>query len=168
MSFGAFTFGSAPFGGGSVSQPVDPGDLPSLPSSLNIYAYANTNSPYEHSIAKGNLLPKFRDKITLPSAANLTGATYQFLHQKPGSEAVTRTATLVQGSASPSLAAATSFVLEWAPIADDTAEAGVFNYHWRVHLSGESAPLDMPSDVEPEEDGTPRLFQRFEVTPVLA
>lgn len=123
---------------------------------------------HEHYIAKGNLLPKMRDKITLPSAVNLTGAVYKFRYSQPGVETVERNASIVTGSASPSLTAATSFDLEWAPVADDTAVAGVFNYHWRVTLQGETAPLDLPSEVSPESDGiTPRQFQRFEVTETL-
>lgn len=125
------------------------------------------NPTHEHYIAKGNILPKFRDEITLPSAVNLTGATFNFRYQSPGGETVSRSASLVSNSAAPSLTAATSFDLEFAPIAADTAEAGVFNYHWRVNLQGESVPLDVPTEVADEEDGTPRQFQRFEVTPVL-
>ena len=126
-----------------------------------------TNPVHEHYIGKGNILPKFRDKITLPSAVNLTGAVYKFRYSKPDSAVVERNASLVTGTALPSLTAAMSFDLEFAPIAADTAEAGVFNYEWRVTLSGEPAPLDLPNQVSPEVDGTPRAFNRFEVTETL-
>jgi hypothetical protein len=122
---------------------------------------------HEHYIAKGNILPKVRDKITLPSAVNLTGATVKLRYSRPDVETEERDASVVSGSAAPSLTAATSFDLEWAPVASDTAVAAVFNYHWRVTLQGESEPLDLPSEVSPEVDGTPRKFQRFEVTPTL-
>lgn len=120
----------------------------------------------EHSIAKGNILPKFRDQITLPSAVNLTGAVYTFRYQKPGASTVSRSASLVSVDEGTSTAA-TKFTLEWAPIAADTAAEGVFNYHWRIALSGESAPLDVPSEVNDDADGSKRQFQRFEVLPVL-
>jgi hypothetical protein len=122
---------------------------------------------HEHYIAQDNLLPKFRDKITLPSAVNLTGAVFKFRYAKTGEAAVERNASVVSGSAIPSLAAATSFDLEFAPIDADTAAAGVFNYQWRITLQGETAPLDLPNEVEPETDGSPRKFQRFEVTETL-
>lgn len=126
-----------------------------------------TNPVHEHYIAKGNILPKMRDKITLPSALNLTGAALKFRYSQPGVAAVERTASIVTGSALPSLAAATSFDAEFAPITADTAIAGVFNYEWVLTPNGETVGINLPSEVEPETDGTPREFNRFEVTDVI-
>lgn len=120
----------------------------------------------EHTLAKNNILPKIRDQITLPSAVNLTSATYTFRYSKPGGSTVSRSASLVSVDTG-TTTAATKFTLEWAPIAADTAAEGVFNYHWRIVLNGEVQPLDVPNQVDDDADGTPRQFQRFEVAPVL-
>lgn len=175
---GSLGFGTAGFGGSQYASAIVVLPSGDTISALNVYAYAGKTSkarPFnfnlmalnEHRIIKGNLLPKFRDVITLPSAVNLTGATFEFLYQKPESSTVTRTATLVSGSAKPSLTSATSFDLEFAPTTGDCQEVAVFNYQWRIHLSGEIAPLDVPNEVPPESDGSARQFQRFEVAPTL-
>lgn len=79
-----------------------------------------TEAIHEHYIAKGNILPKLRDKIALKQAADLTGATYKIRYAQPDLATVERTAALVTGSASPSLIAATSFEVEWTPTGADT------------------------------------------------